>query len=449
MRVFDASCATILSAGARRGAQMGVLRADHPDIEAFVHAKDRSGALEHFNLSVAADDAFLEAVERDAELELVHAAEPGPALQQAGAHRRGDGLWVYRRVRAKALFEDLTGRAYRYGDPGMLYLGTINRDNNLDYVETLRATNPCAEQPLPPFGCCCLGSLDLTRFVRAPFSASARFDHGAMEAVVPAAVRMLDRVLDISYWPLPEQRLEAQHKRRLGLGFTGLGDALIMLGLRYDSEAGRATAAEIARRLRDAAYRASVALAREKGPFPLFDAAAYGRSPFVRRLPEALQEAIAAHGIRNSHLLSIAPTGTISLAFADNVSTGIEPAYAWSYRRRKRTADGWRTYRVEDHAHRRYRAEHDPTGPLPEAFVSAQALRVEDHLQMMAAVAPFVDAGISKTVNVPADYPFAEFADLYLRAWRLGLKALATFRPNPEREAVLSIDADGDCPACD
>lgn len=442
MRVFDRSCETVESAGARRGAQMGVLRVDHPDIEAFVSAKEEPGELTNFNISVRASDLFMHAVVDDDIIEFVHEAEPYDAAGNGAVYRRTDGLWVYRRLAARRVFDAISAHSYRHGDPGMIFIDTVNRENNLRYAEHIDATNPCAEQPLPPYGCCCLGSINLTLFVRHPFTADAYFDYEALSALVPVAVRMLDNVLDATFWPLEVQGREAKAKRRVGLGFLGLGDCLIMLGQRYDSERARHTAAAIARRMRDEAYRASVRLAREKGPFPAFDAEHFLRSPFVQRLPEDLQEAIRKHGLRNSHLLSVAPTGTISLAFADNASNGIEPAYAWCYNRKKRlTGRKTRTYPVEDHAYRLYRARFGNQAPLPEPFVSALEIGVGDHMRMVATVAPYVDSSISKTVNVPANQTFTEFKNLYLDAWRSGLKALSTFRPDAKRDSVLSTNS--------
>ena len=452
INVFDQSCSTVESAGARRGAQMGVLRIDHPDVLDFITAKRTPGRWNNFNVSVGVPGEFMAAVEAGGPWQLVHAAEPGAALKAEGAHRRADGQWVYRTLAARELWDTIMQSAYDFAEPGILFLDHINEDNNLRYCEDIAATNPCGEQPLPSYGCCDLGPIILTRFVQRPFGlpgGEPAFDFAAFEAAVATQVRALDNVLDLTFWPLPQQREESAAKRRIGVGFTGMGNTLAMLRLRYDRAEGREMAVRIARHLRDAAYRASVALAREKGAFPRFEANGYlAPGTFASRLPADIQALIREHGIRNSHLLSIAPTGTVSLAFADNASNGIEPPFSWTYTRRKREADGSTSeYAVEDHAWRLYRALGGDVGRLPDYFVSALAMSATEHIAMMQAVQPYVDTAISKTVNVPADYPYADFKGLYLQAWKAGLKGLATYRPNTILGSVLEVAASAPAPA--
>jgi len=447
MRIWDAMCSTLLSTGARRGAMMAVLRCDHPDLERFIDAKRDAAELRHFNLSVLVSDAFMEAARADAEWPLVF---PLGAREQAGGEtvprswpgREGQvPCRVFARVPARELWQRVMRATYDVAEPGILFIDRINRANNLYYRETISATNPCGEIPLPPYGACNLGSLNLVHFVREPFTPRARIDHDELASAAAVAVRMLDNVTDLSQFPLPAQQEQARGSRRIGLGITGLADALIMLGLCYGEEPARDQASAIMATVCHAAYRASTDLSREKGAFPFFDRDAYLGGEFVAALPADIRDGIARHGIRNSHLTAIAPTGTISL-LANNVSSGIEPVFDFEYTRRV-LDDGEHasSYPVSDYAWRHFRATAGAAAPLPAAFVDARDLDPRAHIDMQAALQPFVDSAISKTVNVPRDYPFDAFASLYEYAWARGVKGCTTFRPNPVTGEVLSAAA--------
>ena len=426
MVVWDAMCRTIKSAGARRGAMMATLACDHPDIERFIDAKSQPGQLANFNLSVLVSDRFMRAVEADGEWELVFGGK------------------VWRTLRARDLWTRIMRANHAYAEPGVIFIDRINAANTLAYCETIAATNPCGEQPLPPNGACLLGSLNLAAFVREAFEAGAYLDTGELAATVAPAVRLLDNVIDISGFPLDAQRVEAKAKRRIGLGVTGLADALAMCGLAYGSPEAAYAAGGWMRIIQSAAWRASAQLAREKGAFPLYEAQAFRDNAMLARLEADVAPLVAAHGLRNGLMTSIAPTGTISL-FAGNVSSGVEPIFALAYRRAVLGADGTRhEEEVVDHAVQLYRALKGDDAPLPEAFVTAQDCRPEDHIAMQAALQPFVDSAISKTVNVPEDIAFEAFCDVYLQAWRAGLKGCTTYRPNAVTGSVLRADAPGE-----
>lgn len=448
MRVWDAMCGTVLSQGARRGAMMACLRCDHPDIEAFIEAKRRPGALSCFNLSVLVSDAFLEAVDRDEDWPLLFPADALQDVEGGLIERAWSGdmkprpCRILKRVKARELWDRIMRTAYESAEPGVLFIDRINRLDNLGWREQISATNPCGEVPLPPYGACDLGSFDLTRFVRHPFTPQAEIDRVALAEAVPTAVRLLDNVIDASRYPLPAQQVEAHRSRRVGLGITGLGSALVMLGLRYDSEAGRELASQVMHTLRDAAYRASVALAAEKGPFPVFDAERLLERPFIQRLPRDIREGIRESGLRNSHLLAIAPAGTISL-LAGNVSSGLEPVFAARVDRRVRLSpDHAETFTVEDAAvHLWHSLGHEG---LPPAFVTASEIAPRHHLQMQAVLQHHVDQSISKTINAAPDTPFQAFASLYREADQLKLKGCTVYRPNRLRGQVIKPHSDED-----
>lgn len=435
MHVWDALCRTLLSTGARRGAMMGTLRCDHPDIEAFIDAKRDSDALTNFNLSVLVTDAFMRAVADDADWPLVYAGAPGagPANGAGLDSSREPNL----RVRARTLWRHIAASAHAAAEPGLLFVDTINRNNNLYWCESISATNPCGEIPLPPYGACNLGSLNLPLFVNSPFGRSPGFDWDRLREVVRTAVRFLDNVIDVSGFPLEQQADCARSTRRIGIGVTGLADALVMLGLRYDSDEGRDFATLIMRELRDSAYATSIRLAQEKGAFPLFDRERYLQAPFVQRLPDVLRSDIAEHGMRNSHLLAIAPAGTISL-LAGNVSGGIEPIFALETLRDVRGSD-LRLHPIEarDYAYGLWLAAGGAPGKPHTAFVTAEQMPVEAHLAMQACLQPFVDNAISKTITLAPEATVEDVERVFRAAHAQGIKGCTVFRPGTARGAVV------------
>ena len=420
MDVWDAMCRTIMSAGSRRGAMMATMRCDHPDIEQFITAKQDPARLRNFNLSVLVTDPFMEAVKADKGWEL----------------KFGDK--VYHTVQARDLWNKIMRATYDYAEPGVIFIDRINKMNNLAYCETIAATNPCGEQPLPPYGACLLGSINLARLVSNPFEADAELDVAKLDELVATAVRMMDNVVDASRFPLEQQAQEAQAKRRIGLGVTGLADALLMLGLRYGSEEAAVQTEKWMKQIARASYLASVDLAKEKGPFPLFDAEKYLASGALQDMDQDVRDAIAEHGIRNALLTSIAPTGTISL-YAGNVSSGIEPVFAYSYTRKVLQKDGSRTEEeVVDYAVQMWREKFGDR-ELPDYFVNAQTLAPLEHVRMQAAAQKWIDSSISKTINCPEDISFDDFKDVYMEAYETGCKGCTTYRPNDVTGSVLSV----------
>ena len=420
MDVWDAMCRTIMSAGSRRGAMMATMRCDHPDIEDFVTAKSDPARLRNFNVSVLVTDDFMAAVKADGSWDLVFGGK------------------VYRTIRARDLWNKIMRSTYDYAEPGVIFIDRINAMNNLAYCETIAATNPCGEQPLPPYGACLLGSINLARLVKDAFTEDAHLDETALNDLVATAVRMMDNVVDASRFPLEEQRQEAKNKRRIGLGVTGLADALLMVGKRYGSDEAAALTSHWLKAIARASYLASADLAKEKGAFPLFDAEAFLASGAMQAMDDDVREAIRENGIRNALLTSIAPTGTISL-YAGNVSSGIEPVFAYAYTRKVLQKDGSRTEEeVVDYAVQMWRDKFGDA-ELPDYFVNAQTLSPGDHVKMQAAAQEWIDSSISKTINVPEDIDFEAFKDVYMQAYETGCKGCTTYRPNDVTGSVLSV----------
>ena len=420
MDVWDSMCRTIMSAGSRRGAMMATLRCDHPDIEDFIAAKSDPARLRMFNVSVLVTDPFMAAVKADGDWDLVFEGQ------------------IYKTLSARKLWDQIMQSTYEFAEPGVIFIDRINQANNLSYCETIAATNPCGEQPLPPYGACLLGSINLARLVEAPFERGAQLSAAALQDLVATAVRMMDNVVDASNFPLEAQALEARNKRRIGLGVTGLADALLMLGLRYGSEAAARQTEDWLHAIARAAYLASVQLAKEKGAFPLFEADPYLASGAMQGMDEDVRAEIATHGIRNALLTSIAPTGTISL-YAGNVSSGIEPVFAYAYTRKVLQKDGSRSEEeVVDYAVQMWRDKFGDAD-LPDYFVNAQTLAPKDHVKMQAAAQKWVDSSISKTINCPEDISFEAFKEVYSAAYESGCKGCTTYRPNAVTGSVLSV----------
>ena len=419
MDVWDSMCRTIMSAGSRRGAMMATMRCDHPDIEEFIAAKSDSQKLRMFNLSVLVTDAFMDAVKKGEDWKLIYNNK------------------VYSVIKAADLWDQIMRATYNFAEPGVIFIDRINATNNLSYCETITATNPCGEQPLPPYGACLLGSINLAKLVEQPFDKNAYLDVSQLEDLVSTAVRMMDNVIEVSQFPLEAQKLEAKNKRRIGLGVTGLADALLMVGLRYGSDEAVKKTEKWMKTIALSAYKASINLAEEKGAFPLFDPEKFIVSGKMIQMDEDVKQAVHKFGIRNALLTSIAPTGTISL-YAGNVSSGIEPVFAYSYKRKVLQNDGSHVEEeVVDYAVKLWRDKFG-NAPLPDFFVSAQNLTPADHVKMQAAAQKWVDSSISKTINCPEDISFDDFKEVYIQAYDTGCKGCTTYRPNEVTGSVLS-----------
>ena len=419
MNVWDAMCRTIMSAGVRRGAMMATMRVDHPDIFKFIDAKRDATQLRMFNLSVLVTDDFMQAVKDNAKFDLTFGGK------------------VYRTVSARGLWDHITQATYAYAEPGVIFIDRINKDNNLNYCETIAATNPCGEQPLPPYGACLLGSINMAAMLHPDGS----IDYEKLKRHVSIAIRMMDNVIDVSKFPLPQQEKEAKDKRRVGLGVTGLADALALSGIVYGSDDAVAKTEEIMKFIARVAYLTSIDLAKERGAFPLFDTDKFLASGNMLRMDDDIRDAVATYGIRNALLTSIAPTGTISL-YAGNVSSGIEPIFALEYDRKVMQKDGSKvTETVRDYAVDKWRRDNG-NEKLPASFVTAQTLMPIDHVKMQAAAQKWVDSSISKTINCPEDIAFDDFKNVYMQAWELGCKGCTTYRPNDVTGSVLEVKSE-------
>jgi ribonucleoside-diphosphate reductase alpha chain len=414
MGIMDAICKTIASAGHRRGAQMGCLRVDHPDIMEFITAKANSNNLTQFNISVLVTDKFMEAVKNDEPFDLVF-----------------DGR-VFDTVRARNLWDAMLRVNWDWAEPGVIFIDRVNEMNNLYYMEDISATNPCGEQPLPPYGACLLGSFNLTKYVYRTGEGFA-FNWSLLQHDVPYVVRAMDNVIDETIYPLPQQEEEAKNKRRMGLGVTGLGNALGALGMRYGGKEATDFTEKVLEHIANWCYMASASLAAEKGSFPAFDKEKYLQSKFVQKLDYEVQMMIQKFGIRNSHLTSIAPTGTISLT-ANNVSSGLEPVFSLSYTRTIQTSDGPMYEKVEDYAFREWGVE----------CITADQISVQDHVNMLTAAQKWVDSACSKTCNVGDEVTWDEFKDVYMQAWQGGAKGCTTFRASGKRFGILNSSASED-----
>jgi len=463
MSIWDTMCATMLSAGARRGAMMAVLRCDHPDIEEFIAAKSTANQLRHFNISVLVTNDFMQAVERDSEWELIfpctnrsHANNPSTEIisRRWSGHSHRISCDIIRRVSARELWNKITKSAYHYSEPGVLFEDTINSQNNLWYREWISATNPCGEIPLPAYGACNLGSLNLTQFVLYPFTEQATIDWKKLENTTATATRFLDNIIDISHYPLKMQKQEALQTRRIGLGITGLGDAFIMLNVRYGGTASLQLASHIMKLVAETTWHTSIELAKERGSFSLLEKEKYVAGNFVKTLPADIQNAIKVNGIRNSHHNTIAPTGTISL-LANNISSGIEPVFSARYARTVRLQNGEeKKFEVIDYVVREWQKMHK-TNKLPPSWADTHMLTPQEHLHIQAAVQPYIDNAISKTINLPETFPFKQLNDIYHQAYIQGLKGCTIYRPNPTRGKILQPspqeeddDIDRSCQVC-